>query len=290
MVAVGVASASTVATRSLAGDGGQEVERELDFTLDAEGFAVEVSVTNNDGDVTATAIIDRGPQVAYYTTPAEVTADRVIARFGAFGELDYRFTPKRNGRIECVGAEDGEAVFEGTFDFTGENGYVHIEADRAEGTFQVYPEPKGCSQRRLGWHTLRYQPVYSGPGATLHARAVSRPERVTREVSVYDGGGKKPHPVFVFAILGERHEGVSIGRGLQLAAGSGAFDWNVKRGSATLRPPAPFAGWATFRRKGQGGHRTWKGSLTMPIFGGEPVKLAGHGFHAALHKGVPQDE
>jgi hypothetical protein len=279
-----------VAVPALSAGAGREVERELAFSLDVEGFGVAVYVSNNDGEVSATMIINRGSQVAYYGTPATVTAERVTARFGTLGELDFHFAPKRNGSVDCNGAEEGEAVFEGTFVFTGENGYIHIEADHAEGSFQVYPEPKGCPQKRLARRIVPYHPFYSDEGATLEARAGSRAKGSVREVSVYDEGQRGPHKVAVFATLGEVREGMTVARGVQLAAGSGAFRWNLERGTATLRPPAPFTGSATFTRHGHDGHGTWKGSLGMPILGGEPVELAGSEFRAFIHKGVPQDE
>jgi len=271
----------------------REVERELAFAVDVEGFTAGVFVSNNDGDVSAMMILNRGSQVAYYATPAKVTAERVTARFGTLGELDYRFAPKRNGKVDCNGSEEGEAVFEGTFNFIGENSYVHIEADHAEGSFQVYPEPKNCPQGRLARSALRYHPFYSDEGATLQARADSRAKRRIREILVFDDdddGGHGPHKVVLFATLGEKREGMAVGRGVQLAAGSGAFRWNLEKGTATLRPPAPFTGSATFIRHGHNGHGTWRGSLGMPILGGEPVKLAGREFRAFIHKGVPQDE
>ncbi len=279
-----------VAVSALAAGAGREVERELAFGLDAEGFTVRVFVSNNDGDVNATMIVNRGPQVAYYSTPAEVTAERVTARFGGLGELDYRFAPKRKGSVDCNGAEEGEAVFEGTFDFTGENGYVHIEADRAEGSFQIYPEPKSCPQKRFARRVVPYHPSYSDEGATLQASAGSRAKRRMREVNVFDPGRRGPHKVALFATLAEEREGMTVARGVQLTAGSGAFRWNLEKGTATLRPPAPFSGSATFTRHGHDGHGTWKGSLGMPILGGEPVELAGSEFRAFIHKGVPQDE
>ena len=278
-----------VAVPTLATGAGGEVEREVAFDIDVAGFNGSVLVSNNDGDVSATIILSRGPRVAYYSAPAKVTADRVTARFGSLGELDYRFAPKRGGSVECNGS--GEAVFEGTFDFTGENGYVHIEASRAEGSFQIYyPEPKNCPPQRLARRAVPYHPAYSDSGVTLGARAVATARKRAREISVYDEGRPGSHEVFVFAILAERREGVTSARGVQLTAGSGAFRWNLKRGTATLRPPAPFTGSATFVRHGHDGHGTWKGSLDMPIFGGEPVDMAGGRFRAFIHKGVPQDE
>jgi hypothetical protein len=291
LVLVGVLIAALlVAVSALAASAEREVERELAFGLKAEGFVVAVFVSNNDGDVSATMIVGRGPRVAYYSTPAEVTAERVTAQFGDMGELDYRFAPKRNGRVDCTGSENGEAVFEGTFVFTGENGYVHIEADHAEGSFQIYPEPKNCQQTRLARRAERYHPSYSDEGATLHARAGSRAKRGMREVVVLDQGGHGPHKVVLYATLAEAREGMVVARGVQLGAGPGAFRWNPETGIATLRPPAPFTGSATFTRHGHNGHGIWSGSLGMPILGGEPVELAGHEFRAFIHKGVPQDE
>lgn len=81
-----------------------------------------------------------------------------------------------------------------------------------------------------------------------------------------------------------------VARGVQLTAGSDSFHWNLEKGTATLRPPAPFTGSATFTRHGHEGHGAWKGSLTMPVLGGEPVKMTGGEFRAFIHKGVPQDE
>jgi len=291
LVLVGVLIAALlVAVSALAASAEREVERELAFGLKAEGFAVAVFVSNNDGDVSATMIVGRGPRVAYYSTPAEVTAERVTAQFGGMGELDYRFAPKRNGHVDCTGSENGEAVFEGTFDFTGENGYVHIEADHAEGSFQIYPEPENCQQTRLARRVVPYHPSYSDEGATLQARAGSRAKGRIREVNVFDEDQHGPHKVFVFATLGEEREGMTVARGVQLTAGSGAFRWNLEKGTATLRPPAPFTGSATFTRHGRDGHGIWKGSLGMPILGGESAKLAGREFRAFIHKGVPQDE
>ncbi|HEX5609659.1 MAG TPA: hypothetical protein VFX45_06160 [Solirubrobacterales bacterium] len=279
-----------VAAPALAAGAEREVERELSFGLEAEGFSVGVYVTNNDGDVSALLSLSHGSQVAYYSTPAVVTAERVTARFGALGELDYRFAPKRNGSVECTGSENGEAVFDGTFVFTGENGYVHIEAGHAEGSFQVYPEPKSCSQKRLARRAMRYHPFYSDEGATLQARAGSRAERQWREVYVLDNGQRGPHKVALFAFLAEAREGMTVARGVQMAMRSSAFRWNLERGTASLRPPAPFTGSAKFTRYGHKGQGTWKGSISMPIFGGEPVDLAGREFRAFIHKGVPQDE
>jgi hypothetical protein len=291
LVFVGVLLSSLLAAVPvLSASVGREVERELAFALDVEGFIVQVFVSNNDGDVNATMIINRGPRVAYYVTPAKVTAERVTARFGRLGELDYRFAAKRNGSVDCNGAEEGEAVFDGAFDFTGENGYVHIEASHAEGSFQIYPELKNCPQTRVAQRVVRYQPNYSDEGATLQARAGPSARGKVREVIAFDDGRHGPHRVSIYATLAEKRDGMTAARGVQLTAKSGAFRWNFKKGTATLRPPSPFNGSATFSRRGHNGHGIWRGPLEMPIFGGDPVRMAGRQFRAFIHQGVPQDE
>jgi hypothetical protein len=285
-----LAAGLLAAVPTFAADPGREIERTLTFGLEAHGFNAGVWVSNNDGDVDAMLIVARGQQVAYYVTPAKVTADRVTARFGKLGELDYHFASKPNTRVDCRGSEEGKAVFDGTFEFTGENGYVHIEAAHAEGSFQVYPEPKNCAQGQRARRFVPYSPSYSDEGATLEASTKLRGRKMVREVTVYDEGQRGPHKVAVIATLGERREGMTVARGVQLAASSGAFRWNLEKGTATLRPPKPFTGSATFIRHGHNGHGTWSGSLGMPILGGEPVKLAGSEFRAFIHQGVPQDE
>jgi hypothetical protein len=269
---------------------GREVEREVSFRLLAPGFDVVLDTTNNDGDVSATLIVAQDSQVAYYSTPAKVTAKRVIAHFGTLGDLDFRYAPKVGTDVRCTGSEEGVAIFDGTFNFTGENGYVQIEAEHAEGIYQVYPEPKTCPRARLARRVVPYSPNYNDEGATLEATSGSRGHGVFREVTVFDGGGSKPHRIGVFATLAERREGMTVARGVQLAAPSSAFRWNFDAGTATLRPPAPFTGSARFVRHGTNGHGTWTGSLSMPILGGETVELAGPTFRTFIHQGVPQDE
>jgi hypothetical protein len=276
-----------------------EIQREVGFELHSEGFKLDVYVTNNDGTVSAMLIVAKGPQVAYYSVPAEVTADRFIAKFGTFGELDYTFSPKGKGSLGCLGAShtENEAELDGTFTFTGENEYVHVDAPHAEGQMHLYPVPKQCAQARGARATgaaarraVPYSP-YGGEGATLHAiTGHRRGSLAAREVSLYDADGNGPHRITIIAEVGEELEGVDIVRGVQMTAPSSAFHWNLAAGTASLRPPAPFTGSAKFTRHGQNGHGTWSGSLVMPVLGGEPVAMAGDGFRAYIHRGVPQDE
>jgi hypothetical protein len=303
LIAVVVASLSAAVPASApaarAARAGREVERELAFELPSvEGIKIGVFVNNNDGDVTATLFLSKAPQIAYYSTPAKITAKRVTARFGTLGELDFRIVPKGKEGAMCFGAGkaegyaeyEGEVALEGTFTFTGENEYVHIEADHAEGTAQVYPAPKGCSPAPVARRAVPYHPGYSDEGATLRATAGSRPKGPIREVGVTDNGRPGRHSVYLYGLLFEQQEGMDSARGVEVTMPSAAFHWNLGAGTATVRPAGPCTGSAKFTRQGNNGHGTWTGSLAMPILGGETVGLAGSEFRAYMHKGVPQDE
>jgi hypothetical protein len=241
-------------------------------------------------------IVSRGPQIAYYTAPAVVTAERVTAHFGALGELDYRFVPQGSQELRCLGTSSEDPVaFEGTFTFTGERGYVHVDAPHAEGSVTANPAPPGCppaSSARTASAARRavpYHPVYGRHGATLYARSGSPGKGPLRQFEIVDGADKGPHRLRITAFDSERLEGVTISRGVQMTAPSSAFRRNLAAGTATVRPPALFTGSAHFARRAQG-PPAWTGSLRMPIFGGDPVRLAGPGFRATLHKGISQDE
>ena len=268
-----------------------EVEREVTLVLRAEGFVVLFDTTDNDGELSAYLAIVRGRQRADYSVPVKITADTVKARFGTLGELDFHYAPTRKAAAGCTQEVEGKAHFEGTFTFTGENEYVHIDADSAEGVYHVYA-PNGCAQERRLRRVVPYSPSYSEEGATLEAKAGSRAQGHGLELSVFDAG---PHAHgrakgAIFGELWEQREGMVVSRGVTMPLRTGAFSWNLDAGTATLRPPAPFAGSAHFTRHGTNGHGTWSGSLAMPILGGEPVELAGSDFRAYIHKGVPQDE
>jgi hypothetical protein len=205
----------TLAAATAAAPAPPEIEREVAFELHAEGFKVNVYVNNNDGDVTATLFVTKGPQVAFYSVPAKVTAERVTAKFGVFGELDYAFRPKGKGSLECLGASDleNEAELEGIFTFTGQQEYVHVEAIHVEGTMHLYPVPKQCAKAPRARRVVPYHPSYSGEGVTLQAKAGSLGEGKASLVSVLDQGGGRRHRIAIFAYLAERQEGVIIARG-----------------------------------------------------------------------------
>jgi hypothetical protein len=270
--------------------GGEEIQREIETRTHVGGFTVTVLSGGEGGNPNVLLYVSRRRRLAEYLVPAEVTGSTVKARFGDLGELDYSFVPKESVKAECFGATNEAAVFTGTFTFTGENDYIHVDADRLAGTYKVYPTPSACPLARAERESptpraVPYEP-YVGKGATLTAIAGSGRTRA-RIVAVSRGENDKRGTVSGF--LTETAGAMTIVRGAVLVAGVSAFDWDLAAGTATVHPPAPFTGTAHFARR-PGGRALWTGSLRVPILGGKPIRLAGGAFHAALHRGVPHDD
>jgi hypothetical protein len=193
------------------------------FTLPVEGFTVNVLAEDNDGDPTAYLIVSRGGLLAEYVVPATVTDDSLTASFGGLGELNYRFAPKK-GKRNCR----GELTFSGSFTFTGENGYVHADADRVEGS-TVEGAFAGCTPPYEGIGLRR-----AFDGVHLAAIAGSRKHGASRRVAVNEWrrqDGSRSAEVSAF-LVGEA-EGMREARGAIVRAGPAAFRRNLKAGTAT---------------------------------------------------------
>jgi hypothetical protein len=104
--------------------------------------------------------------------------------------------------------------------------------------------------------------------------------------------GTKRGPSFeglASAARAEFVEGVYVSRGAEVRLGASDFHRDHQQGLVVLRPPAPFAGSATFRRRPDGGS-SWVGSLRAPILGAGLLALTGGRFRARLLDAVPSDE
>jgi len=248
-------------------------------------------------DETVTLEIGRkGPGVSYsgvtYEVKGKVTEEGLKARFGRLGLIDVAFTP--TGTLSSTEPSEGcageprtlrEGIFTGTIDFTGEREYVRIEGD-AEGWMSVIPEwqcPDSkepmpfagasgplalSSQKRRESATL-----YAGTRrcSCLFAAAVHRRYR----------GGRS-----LFYLMEEkRHEGMEIVRSTLAKSGSTAFDFDHSAGTASVHPPPPFSGHASFRDRPHG-RDLWRSTIRGPLLGVGSVSLFGPGSGAVLY---PED-
>jgi hypothetical protein len=79
----------------------------------------------------------------------------------------------------------------------------------------------------------------------------------------------------------EKRGSVSISRSLSLWVGATAFRYDPLLETATLDPPAPFSGRASFHRGATPANR-WTGDLTVDFPGRSDVPLTGPGVGATL--------
>ncbi|HEY5708706.1 MAG TPA: hypothetical protein VIS51_04865 [Solirubrobacterales bacterium] len=249
------------------------------------------------GDETVILKVGRkGPGVSFsgvtYQVKGEVTEAGLKARFGRLGLIDVAFTPtttlsSTEPSEGCVGEPRTlrEGIFTGTIDFTGEQEYVRIEG-QAEGSMSVIPEwqcpdseepmpfarasePLAQSSRKKRESATLY--AANRRCSCLFAAAVHRRYR----------GGRS----LFYLMQEERHEGMEILRATLAKGGPTAFDFDHVAGAATVHPPPPFSGHASFRDRPHG-RDLWRSTIRGPLLGVGSVSLFGPGFGAILY---PED-
>ena len=265
---------------------------EVEFRTHVGSFSVTALGGESKGKQSVVLIVSRHRQYAEYIVPAEITESTLKARFGSLGEIDYSFGPKTAGDPKCFGATETAAAFSGTFAFVGEGGYVHIDADRVAGTYATGLSPSGCESPTLPRRaeaSARAVPgrPFVGKGATLTATARSKASRQARVITVARELAAKQ--VSITAFMEEVDPEMVILRGAQMTAPGRSFEWDFAAGTATVAPPPPFTGTASFLRRGAG-RTLLTGSLRVPILGGKPVRMAGAEFHVVLHHGTQHEE
>jgi hypothetical protein len=121
----------------------------------------------------------------------------------------------------------------------------------------------------------------------LTATARSPESRQARVITVARERAAKT--VAITAFLEEAEPRMVVLRGVQMTAPGDSFEWDFGAGTASVAPPAPFTGTATFSRR-VGGGTLLAGSLRVPILGAKPVSMAGPAFQAVLHHGTQHEE
>jgi hypothetical protein len=223
---------------------------------------------------------------ATYGAPATITASRFEADLGALGRIALNISPsgrEKTLRSRCTD-EQGPFTFEpqvysGSFAFHGEEGFAEAStaAPREYTRFLLDILCAGAGSGEIGGQGL--------PGARLrlHSRRGSfhlslqanknRPKAGTRfEVETHEKRGQ-----------------IAISRSRALWAGSAAFAYDPLLRTATLAPPAPFSGHASFRRDASAANR-WSGNLSVDLPGRSNVPLTSAGIGATLSRACWQGE
>ncbi|HJZ37660.1 MAG TPA: hypothetical protein VJ204_15430 [Solirubrobacterales bacterium] len=248
----------------------------------SHGFSISVAAYTEEegsghGEITVTA--SRPHEFASYTAPARVTADSIRARLGSLGRVDMVLN--RSGLDKTVtphcfrhpeSFETG--AYEGVFEFNGEGGFTDARATRvaAVPTLEVFSRPIDCNGGGSG---EEFGPGL--PGARIRAVSYADGRTVKFQMNKNRPGGKT---IFT-ASLAERRGGIKIFRELNGVAPAGAFRYDPKVRTATLGPPAPFAGTAHLTRGRDSLSPFIRGNLKL-TFPGHTVGLTGPSVHVSL--------
>jgi hypothetical protein len=261
-------------------------------TVTGEGDIVVVEVSRpaapGQGDALEKLLGSFKQSVTAYVARGTVTEHRIAASFGKFGKVDVRFHPTgqvvESGRHRrCRGADHFTSqlgVFVGGVRFRGEGSYVSVRSRRAKGSIRS-PLHLHCGS----FHQIsssRARPVREQPSfvptflTATHRQAVSALELITLRV------GKTT----LFAAINEESLG-SMARmrfALVTAPSKKSLFINEALTGATITPPAPFMGKATYHAASDG-TTTWTGSLSVSYPGAPRMSLTGEEFEATLTSG-----
>lgn len=231
-------------------------------------------------------------QGVVYEAPGKVSQAGLRVRFGQLGLIDVGFTPtvtldETAPSPGCTGAPRTlrEGVFAGKIAFAGERGYVRVEAPQVEGSMSVIA-PWQCPKED---DLSPFEPV---PG---FSRSNARPAHSERESaslvaftrgfqSFFGAGVHHRHSggrSIFYGAKEEQREGMKIVRVTSVRGPASAFDFDHEAGTATLDPPRPLKGHASFRGDEEGGF--WRSTIRVPLLGSAPLRT-GHGFGAALYR------
>jgi hypothetical protein len=227
--------------------------------------------------------VELGRTSVDYFVKAEVTPNRIRADVGRFGRVNVTFDPHGRERFRPVGhgCSGGTRIQRGTFtgaiQFAGDAGYPALSAGsangsivrtrircRSEGNGTIHiPDDPG---RRAGSGTVLIADD-GGPGAV--------PGTLFAAIQL---DGKRHTDFWAYTIGGENHVGIM--RSAHARAPSNRFGFDPRHRHATVVPPRPFTGTASYVRSGD--ERTWTGDLALNLPGQSPIALTGAQFNADL--------
>lgn len=245
------------------------------FTVQAS-HGYELSVFADRSFETVAVFVSSAHSTAIYRVPAIVTAKTVKAEIGPLGKIAVKAVPGDRKPVvlrSCDGKERlrfAPVAYEGVIEFHGEEGFTEVEAKRAPFDYRTFREFV-CAEEG------GRPPGRQLPGARLGIHRL--PE--TNELSMAATQRRPGSATEVWVQIDEGPEGSETTRATEVRAGPDALRFDPQLRSATLSPPAPFAGRATYRRFAPPGRR-WTGNLTVDLPGKTDYPLTGPGLRVTL--------
>jgi hypothetical protein len=250
----------------------------------SKGYSI--SVFGSGGQVTLTA--SHKGSSASYTAKGLVSATQIKARLGRLGRVSVRFQSHGNPKHvpfpqgNCRGGDETveSGTWVGQIEFEGEQAYTAVHATRAKG--KVSNSEKLSCGKHQGKEGTPPGFQWTILSASSNARSVFSTAFLVSSDAHPDLDGSS----FGASLLEAHRRGMSIVRSINADAKSDAFTVSEEGGhviSATIAPPVPFKGTATFQQtKGQKG--SWSGTLAGDFPGRGEVTLAGPEFSAEVSR------
>jgi len=275
--------AGALLTPAGAGAVDSDLKHAFAFKLDgSNGYSVTAFAANEraDGKGEIVLFVTRKGESATYLAPAQLTATSVTANLGVLGKVALEVTPsgrekKLRPRPQCRAQQKGVSYepvrFSGSVEFHGEGGYTEVTSDAPTEYTRFFADLTcfGAGGGELTRGRL--------PGARLRVRSLG--ERFRFELQANKNRpDKRSH--FEVAVREERGP-ISISRGAEVWLGAAAFQYDPLLETATLKPPAPFSGRASFYRRLAPENR-WSGNLAVDLPGKPDVPLTGPDVRATL--------
>jgi hypothetical protein len=248
------------------------------FTVRAShGYEVSIFATRSpDGTGEVAVFAQSARSAAIYRVTGTVTARAVRAEIGPLGRIAVRKVRADRKPVvlrSCDGKKQREiapVAYEGVIEFHGEEGFTDVEAERAPfdyGTLREF----ACAEEG------GRPPGKVLPGARLDIHRLPESNELMLAATQLRPGAATE----VWVQIDEGPEGWQTTRATRVLAGPDALQFDSQLRSATLSPPAPFAGHATYRRQAPPGRR-WTGNLTVDLPGDSDYPLTGPGLRVAL--------
>jgi hypothetical protein len=269
---------------------------QYEFTLPASnGYRITVSAEKGAGGGQVELTAERGAESASYAVSGSVTAAGFSASFGQLGRVAVRFRPSARlrhrrlphrcfpNRPPLVSSQLGS--FRGVIRFRGERGYTRLFAHHASGALgdpasNVAKLP-GCelrgskSQHSRQDRAVTLQASVPRPPVSFQAsRAFGRLAQLPSLGPTQAGD----RDLFLALAFDAPHgfagpNKILIVRSAAALAPSAYFVFDSGLTQATVAPPAPFSGSATFQRNAGGSSSTWTGDLAVSLPGLGTVSL-----------------
>jgi hypothetical protein len=248
--------------------------------------------------VTAEARVGQGSKEAIYTLPARQSpdSDDVKARIGNLGKIDVHFVAEstKQAQPKIPGCTGGETVtekghFVGEISFRGEQGFTRVHAARAAGTVVSDTAPRCKNVNSPGEEAgARKKSVEGEPqGESVDLNAVLDHGKIrfaATRTRIEARGRSRTFSSFTAVTGRNRGKLQEVSIALLLFEQGSTFlspEPSFPTRAATVSPPAPFSGTATFTRE-PGRSASWSGDLKVELPGFGDVPLTGSGSKASM--------